>query len=134
VDTTVEVSLVTVDSSEVRLPVKEGEPVAILTVQMAHTPLKSAEHVNLEVGTFRTDPAGRVSADYDPFTQEIALTPAPQGVVTAEVKILRPQLRGGSKGTLVVTATLTHPSSGIRIVNNDPGASNHIVTITITGK
>jgi hypothetical protein len=131
---TVEVSLVTVDPTEVRLPVKADETVATATVQLFHLSLRSTEHVKLALGTLRTNPAGGATIDYDPPVQTVSLPPGPGGAVVAKIKLLKPQLHGVDKATLDLTATLMAPSTGIRTANNDPSASNHFATITVVGK
>jgi hypothetical protein len=131
---TVEVSLVTVDPREVRFPAKPDETVATVTVQIFHLSLRSTEHVKLDLGTLRTDPAGGTQVEYAPRVQTVSLPPGPGGVVVLKIKLLEPQLHGVEKATLDLTATLMDPSTGIRIVNNNPSAPNHVATITVIGK
>src|SRR5438094_5841260 len=128
---TVEVSLVTVEPKEVRLTDKTGRVAAALTVQIFHSPLTTEQTVRLNVGNFTTDPATGVVVSYEPSSQTVRLPPGPSGVVTATVKISSIQIGDNKKASVVIVATLTSPTPGIKVVNPEPELPNHQAALKI---
>jgi len=125
----VEIFQVSIDTTEIRLPVKEKEPIATVTVTVFHQNLASDQQVTLEVATEMIDPAGGMSVVYDPQTQVIRLPRGAGGSYVATVKVSQPHVQAKPPVRLVLLATLSHPSAGIRIVNDDP--VSHRATITV---
>jgi hypothetical protein len=128
---TVEVSLVTVDPSEVSAEGKSGEAVAWVTVQMHHHRLGSEQKVTLIVGSYSTSPPG-IQADYVPQIQTVRLPRGNSDVVAAKVKVSGIHVSGDGNGKVIIIAKLTDPSAGIRIVRSDP--ANDQATLTIRSK
>jgi hypothetical protein len=124
---TVEVSAVSIDKTDVRLPEKVDDVVATMTIQVFHTRATSDESVVLEVGTAVTYPAEGVSVEYTPANQRLRLPAGTSGAITATVKLQRAHLSNTREATIITTATSSHPSRGIAIVNDDPSAPNHRV-------
>src|SRR5437764_1501875 len=81
----IEVSLVTVDPPEIHLTGKANQSTATITVQIFHQNLASEQTVELEVGTYKSDPPG-VSVTYEPSMQTIHLPSGNSGAVAATVK------------------------------------------------
>lgn len=135
---TVEISLVRVEPTDVSVNTNESvkRQVATVTVQLQHEPLLSTESVTLEVGTYTASPNGAATAvTYDPYVQTVEFSPGPQGMTVAHPIAVR-ALRADdlSDATIGITAVLRNPSSGLRIVHDDPDLSNHYATLSIRGQ
>lgn len=134
---TVEISLVRVEPTEVTVNPHESvtRQVATVTVQLGHEPLSSTQTVILEVGTYTARPTGAATAiTYDPYRQTVEFSPGPQGMTVAHPITVRALPADDlSAATVGITAVLRDPSSGLRIVHDDPDLSNHHATLSIRG-
>jgi hypothetical protein len=131
---TVEVSLVTIEPHEIRLTDKSDQALATVTVQMFHTTLTKEQTVTLNVGNFWTDPAQGVVVSYKPASQTVRLRPAPSGVVIASVEISKIEIGTSTKATVALSASLTNPTPGIRVIHANPGLPNHQATLSVEKK
>jgi len=128
-----EVSLVTVEPNEVRLADETGEAVATVTVQIFHSSLTKDETVMLSVSNYSTNPPG-IAVSYEPPSQTVRLPPGGDGVVVATVSISKLSIGDNKQARVVIIARLTKPSSGIKVVDADPGLPNHLANLTIERK
>ncbi|HEV2386363.1 MAG TPA: hypothetical protein VGS20_03810 [Candidatus Acidoferrales bacterium] len=114
------VSAITVEPGEVHLATKRTGPVAVITVQVFHQPVNSPQSADLEVGTCSTTPPTRVEITYAPPSQRITIPASPQGTVDAKARVDSAAVGSGSEVRVMVCATLSHPSSGVRTVDAGP--------------
>jgi|SRR5579872_264001 len=128
---TVEVSLVSVEPRQISPGVPRGEAAAIVTVQLFHTPLATEQTVAVNVGNYSTEPAEGVVVTYEPTSRIVHLPPSPSGVVVTTFKIMKSDIGSAAKAKVVIWASATKPSSGVRVINSDPGLSNHQAVIVI---
>jgi hypothetical protein len=128
---TVEVSLVRVEPRQISAGVPRGESAAIVTVQLAHTPLVTEQTVAVNVGNYSTEPAEGVVVTYDPTSRIVHLPPSPSGVVVTTFKIMKAEIGSAANAKVVIWASATNPSSGVRVINSDPGLPNHQAVIAI---
>jgi hypothetical protein len=128
---TVEVSLVSVEPQQISAGDSRGAAAAIVTVQLFHTPLATEQTVAVNVGNYSTEPAEGVVVTYDPTSRVVHLLASPSGVVVTTFKIVKTDIGSAAKAKVVIWASLTKPSSGIRVSNPDPGLPNHQAVIAI---
>ena len=75
--------------------------------------------------------AAGVVVTYDPTSRIVHLPPSPSGVVANTFKIVKADIGSAAKAKVVIWASATKPSSGVRVINSDPGLPNHQAVIAI---
>jgi hypothetical protein len=113
----VEVSAVTVEPSEIHLTKNGDQVMAEVTVQFTYQKLTSEQHVDLDVGTYNSDPP-RVTAMYEPAHQTVRLHPGPPGSVFRKVSVKIRGIGANDKATLAIFGTLMNPSPGLEVVED----------------
>jgi hypothetical protein len=129
---TVEVSRVSIDPSARRVSNNRLRGPVEVTIQIFHTPLERDQTVTVNVGTFSTRPAEGITVTYEPGSQRVRLVAGPSGVVVATARIMNVDIGESSTATIVVAASVTEPTSGLKIVNANPSLQNHLATVRVT--
>lgn len=124
------VSSITVEPKEIHPTPKRKGPAAVITVQINHLALKTPQTVSLEVANFSSKPAMGLSVTYNPGIQTVTIPAGPGGVVVATANVDSADIGTNAEATVVIAASLSHPSSGIRIA---PSYSDedYLATLTI---
>lgn len=128
---TVEISSVKISPERIRTQKGEKPNTATITIEVFHTPLGSDQSVTLNLGSYSSSPQMGVSVKYRPASQEMVLRSGAAGAVLGMVEVSEPEIGGNAAATINVVATLSKPSPGIRIVNDDPSLPSHQATLTI---
>ncbi|HEV2386362.1 MAG TPA: Ig-like domain-containing protein [Candidatus Acidoferrales bacterium] len=109
---------------------QSGATTATITVQIFHQAVSASQNVTLDAGTNSSTPAN-ISATYTPASQTVTIPQSGQGTVSTTLTVSGASVPGGtSPATLVVAATLTGLSAGLK--DTDPGTPGSAQKATLT--